>query len=214
MPACGPDETHGTVFRYRMPLRGGAVAAGTALIKVSGGTNTLRSIRDCYTDHMHLLHSDTPEGRFRSELLLPFFTDIVQCHKVNLHPLTALKYGYDDKNIARKGLSDLVDDAIKAAENASKILLEPVFCATCGFKAEIDFPNLMRALLKVEVYYIHEQFRETVRPPRLPLVWDSDRVLQRQEFSEWITRDLRLSRRPILNSDHLWTTKMGARSSM
>lgn len=115
--------------------------AGTALIKVSGGTNALRSIRACYTDYMRLLHSDTPEGCFRSELLLPFFTDVVQCHKVNVHPLTALEYS--DKNFARKCLSALVDDAIKAVENASRISLELVSCATCGFKAKIAFLNLM-----------------------------------------------------------------------
>ena len=59
------------------------------------------------------------------------------------------------------------------------------------FKAEIAFLNLMGALLKVEVYYIHEQFREIVRLPRLPLAWDADWVLQRRDFFEWIDEEPR-----------------------
>ena len=99
--------------------------------------------------------------------------------------------GYSHASFSQKGLKILVDEAIKAVRGARETSLEPVFCATGGFKAEIAFLNLMGALLKVEVYYIHEQFREIVRLPRLPLAWDADWVLQRRDFFEWIDEEPR-----------------------
>ena len=116
---------------------------------------------------------------------------LVSCRAAALMatPLKAL--GYGGPTFAQLGLKALVDQAIIAVRYAREKSLEPVFCATGGFKAEIAFLNLMGALLEVEVYYIHEQFREIVRLPRLPLAWNADLVLQRSDFFEWIDGDLR-----------------------
>ena len=43
------------------------------------------------------------------------------------------------------------------------------------------------------MYYIHEQFREIVRLPRLPLNWDMQWVLERQDFFQWIDDEPRPS---------------------
>lgn len=156
----------------------------------SAETNTLKGIDIQAADRVCFLHSDTPEGRFCSERLQHFYA--ARCRAVEGRSLTAL--GYSHASFSQTGLRVLVDEAINAVRRARNNSLEPVFCATGGFKAEIAFLNLMGALLAVEVYYIHEQFREIVRLPRLPLTWDADWVLQRRAFFEWIDSDLR--RRP------------------
>ena len=69
----------------------------------------------------------------------------------------------------------------------------PAFCATGGFKAEIAFLNLLGALLDIEVFYIHEQFREVVRLPRLPLTWDAECVVRHRDFFDWIDTEPRES---------------------
>ena len=158
-------------------------------VKASAETNTLESIDVREADHVRFLHSDTPEGCYCSERLQRFYADVAGCREVDGRSLTAL--GYSHASFSQKGLKILVDEAIQAVRHARKKSLESVFCATGGFKAEIAFLNLMGALLEVEVYYIHEQFREIVRLPRLPLAWDADWVLQRESFFEWIDEEPR-----------------------
>ena len=157
----------------------------------SAETNTLRSIEVKSADHVLLLHSDTPEGRFCSDRLCRFYTDVVKCRDVGARPLTEL--GYAGANFSQKGLKVLVHEAAAAVDGAGP--LDPVFCATGGFKAEIAFLNLLGALLQVEVFYIHERFQEVVRLPRLPLTWDADWVLEpkQQQFFGWIKKEGRSS---------------------
>ena len=158
-------------------------------VQASAETNTLQGIGVCEADHLRFLHSDTAEGRYCSERLQCFYTDLMKCRQVDGRSLTAL--GYSHASFSQTGLKALVEEALKAVRSARENSLEPVFCATGGFKAEIAFLNLVGALLKVEVYYIHEQFREIVRLPRLPLAWDADWVLQRRDFFEWIDSEPR-----------------------
>ena len=165
--------------------------AGADAVKASAETNTLQALGVQASDRLILLHSDTPEGRFCSERLQHFYANVVRCRDVAGRSLIAL--GYDHASFSQRGLKVLVQEAIKAINQAREQALAPVFCATGGFKAEIAFLNLLGALLEVEVYYIHEQFREIVRLPRLPLDWNTEWVLQRQDFFEWIDEEPRPS---------------------
>ncbi len=160
-------------------------------VTASAETNTLQAIGIQKSDHVLFLHSDTPEGCFCSERLQRFYANVVKCRKVAGRPLTAL--GYAHASFSQKGLKVLVEEAISAVRQAREGTLQPVFCATGGFKAEIAFLNLLGALLEVEVYYIHERFREIVRLPRLPLNWNTEWVLQRQDFFEWVDEEPRPS---------------------
>ena len=160
-------------------------------VTASAETNTLQAIDVQESDRLIFLHSDTPEGRFCSERLQHFYANMVKCRDVAGRSLTAL--GYAHASFSQKGLKVLVQEAIKAVTQARDQALYPVFCATGGFKAEIAFLNLLGALLEVEVYYIHEQFREIVRLPRLPLNWNTEWVLQRQDFFNWIDEEPRPS---------------------
>ena len=157
-------------------------------VAASAETNTLRAIEAQDSDHLLFLHSDTPEGRFCSERLQHFYAEVVKCRDVAGRSLTAL--GYAHPSFSQKGLKVLVQEAIEAVKQARQQALDPVFCATGGFKAEIAFLNLLGALLEVDVYYIHEKFREIVR---LPLGWNTEWVLSRQDFFDWVDEEPRLS---------------------
>lgn len=164
--------------------------AGANPVAASAETNTLQAIGVQPSDRVRFLHSDTDEGRFCSERLQHFYTHTVKCREVTGRSLTALTYS--QVAFSQKGLKVLVEEAIKAVREAREGSLQPVFCATGGFKAEIAFLNLLGALLEIEVYYIHEQFRgEIVRLPRLPLAWDADWVLRHQNFFDWIDEEPR-----------------------
>lgn len=164
-------------------------------VTASAETNTLHSLDIQTADRACFLHSDTPEGRFCSERLKHFYETVVRCREVTGRSLTAL--GYEHASFSQRGLKVLVEEVIAAVGRARSRSLEPVFCATGGFKAEIAFLNLIGALLAVEVYYIHEQFRQIVRLPRLPLAWDADWMLQRRRFFEWIDEEPRPHREVV-----------------
>ena len=105
--------------------------------------------------------------------------------------LSALSYR--DQSFAQRGLKSLISVTLQEIESARDLGLTPIFCATGGFKAEIAFLNLLGAFLNIEVYYIHELHREEVILPRLPLTWDTEYVMQHEEFFTWINAELRKS---------------------
>jgi putative CRISPR-associated protein (TIGR02619 family) len=157
-------------------------------VTASAETNTLRAVGLGVDDRVRLLHSDTPEGHFCSQRLLTYLR-ARKCREADERKLGALSY--HQGSFAQRGLRSLIDEAITAVRRAHDGGLEPVLCATGGFKAEIAFLNLLGALLRVEVCYIHEQFREVVRLPRLPLTWDAQFVFQYRDFFEWIDAEPR-----------------------
>jgi putative CRISPR-associated protein (TIGR02619 family) len=158
-------------------------------VQASAETNTLHAVGLQESDRVLLLHSDTSEGRFCSQRLEVYLRP--RCHAADSRPLTAL--GYHSPSFAQRGLKSLVCEAITAVAQAHRDGLQPVFCATGGFKAETAFLNLLGALLYVEVCYIHEHFREVVRLPRLPLTWDAEFVERHRDFFEWIDAEPRAS---------------------
>ena len=160
-------------------------------IKVSAEMNTLHRREIGETDRISFLHSDTPEGKYCSERLGAYYTN--KCREVRQYVLGALSY--QDKSFAQSGLKSLISVTIQEIRYAREQGLTPIFCATGGFKAEIAFLNLLGALLNIEVYYIHELHREEVLLPRLPLSWDTDYVLQHQDFFEWIKSEPRKSQK-------------------
>lgn len=159
-------------------------------ISASAEANTLYSVNMDSTDHVLFLHSDTSEGRFCSERLAAYVR-AGRCREARGAVLKAL--GYNHASFAQRGLKSLVSESVTAITTAWRNGLQPVFCATGGFKAEIAFLNLLGALLDVEVYYIHEQFRQIVRLPRLPLTWDAEYVARNRDFFEWIDAEPRAS---------------------
>lgn len=158
-------------------------------IKASAEVNTLHRRAIGGTDQISFLHSDTDEGKYCSERLGTYY--VKKCSDVRQCVLSALSYR--DQSFAQRGLKSLISVTLQEIRYARDRGLTSIFCATGGFKAEIAFLNLLGAFLNIEVYYIHELHREEVLLPRLPLTWDTDYVLQHQDFFEWIKEDLRKS---------------------
>ena len=158
-------------------------------IKASAEMNTLHRRAIGETDQISFLHSDTPEGKYCSERLGTYYAK--KCSDVRQCVLSALSYR--DQSFAQRGLKSLISVTLHEIRFARERSLTPIFCATGGFKAEIAYLNLLGALLNIEVYYIHELHREEVRLPPLPLTWDTEYVLQHQDFFEWIKADIRSS---------------------
>ena len=158
-------------------------------VKASAEMNTLHRRNIDETDRISFLHSDTDEGRYCSERLGTYYDQ--KCREVRQSVLEALSY--HDQSFAQSGLKSLISVTIQEIRYAREQSLTPIFCATGGFKAEIAYLNILGALLNIEVYYIHELHREEVQLPSLPLTWDTDYVLQHQDFFEWIKEKIRRS---------------------
>jgi putative CRISPR-associated protein (TIGR02619 family) len=188
-PWSGWNGRHADPLPDSSSVDGWLAAADPAI--ASAETNTLRALAVCQDDRLVFLHSDTPEGRYCSNRLSRFYRQTIGCIDVEERQISAL--GYQHASFAQRGLRSLVSVAIASIREAKQRGHFPVFCATGGFKAEIAFLNLLGALLDVEVFYIHEQFREIVRLPRLPLAWDSECVVQHQDFFDWIDAEPRPS---------------------
>lgn len=159
------------------------------LQKASAETNTLQSMEISGADDVVFLHSDTPAGLLCAEQLSLFYKG--RTRSSYLKRIGSLGYGAQEFS---KGLKSFVDVVIGCVDAAHKEGLTPTFCATGGFKAEIAFLNLLGALLNIEVFYMHEQHRELVRLPRLPLNWDASVVINNQGFFEWIEEEPRTTK--------------------
>lgn len=153
--------------------------------------NTLHRIDICADDRVRFLHSDTSEGEFCSARLAKWAK--TRCQDVKSIAIMGLNYQHHSFGRAGAGLKNLIRHSVDLVRDANNGTLVPIFCATGGFKAEIAFLNLLGALLEVEVVYIHEQFKELVWLPRLPLSWNIDFVRANQAFFEWIDAEPRSS---------------------
>ena len=158
-------------------------------VQASAETNTLHRREIQETDRISFLHSDTNEGLYCSQRLETYYAR--QCQQVRQCVLAALSY--QETSFAQRGLKSLISVTLQEINFARDKDLTPIFCATGGFKAEIAFLNLLGALLNIEVYYIHELHREEVQLPRLPLIWDTNYVIEHQNFFDWIQNDIRES---------------------
>jgi len=187
----------------------------------SAETNTLfhLPLREREADQLAWLHSHTPEGQLCADALRTHYA--AQGYAGALHQITGL--GYNEATFAERGLRTLLAVAFTVIERAGGADAVTI-CATGGFKAEIAYLNLLGLLLGIDVYYIHEQFRELVSLPRLPLDWNLDWVRQNEDFFQWIDGqprraqevENRLRAHPVLrqlvadaDDDHSYLTPVG-----
>jgi putative CRISPR-associated protein (TIGR02619 family) len=138
-------------------------------------------LRERENDRLVWLHSDTAEGRWCAMVLSGYYASCgYECEMRQIHGL-----GYHAATFAEEGLRNLLAETfslVHAAGGPAYVTL----CATGGFKAEIAYLNLVGLLLGIDVYYLHEQFRELVGLPRLPIDWHTDWVEQNAAFFDWI----------------------------
>jgi putative CRISPR-associated protein (TIGR02619 family) len=156
------------------------------LQRASAETNTLRALPLMEQDRLVFLHSQTGDGQLCGRALARFYE--AEGYRVRLREIGRL--GFEERafrDFGLKGLVAILFEEIKAAQGT------PVFCATGGFKAEIAFVNLVGMLMGVEVYYMHEKFRELIRFPAFPVDWNLGVVERNIDFFEWVDEEPRRS---------------------
>lgn len=156
--------------------------------RASAETNTLRALGLEESDVITFLHSDTEEGRLCAAALQELYRP--QVLRASIEKIGRLGYGAAHFTAGLKGL---VDATLRLVRQASQEHRLPILCATGGFKAEMAFLNVLGALLDIEVVYLHEQHRELVRLPPLPITWNDELVLQHDRFFSWIDEEPRRS---------------------
>jgi len=132
--------------------------AHTDPVAASAETNALgRLLRE--RDRLVLFHSQTEQGRRCAEALRRHFAR-------GLRRLVAL----------------LADRIEKERRQGREVLIN----ATGGFKAEIAYATLVGLLFDVPVSYIHEEFRDLIEVPAMPVAWDYSTFADWEEFFAWI----------------------------
>jgi hypothetical protein len=132
--------------------------AHTDPVAASAETNALgRLLRE--RDRLVLFHSQTEQGRRCAEALRRHFAR-------GLRRLVAL----------------LADRIEKERRQGREVLIN----ATGGFKAEIAYATLVGLLFDVPVSYIHEEFRDLIEVPAMPVAWEYSTFADWEEFFAWI----------------------------
>ncbi len=118
--------------------------------------------------NLHLLHSDTDDGRAISEILQYYFQ--AEGWRVKSHCVGALQD--DDPRLFRtrglRNLAKILGELMREAGGAE-------FCAinaTGGYKAQIAIAVLMGQALNIPVYYKHERFDAIIPFPPMPVALD------------------------------------------
>lgn len=159
--------------------------------KASAELNTLSKLGIAAGDWVVLLHSDTQEGEWCARVLATFIEERFEAES-RLHKITGLGYqGGGNAARALRALSALLLESIREAERNA---LQPVLCATGGFKSEIAFCNLVGILTGTMVYYIHDQHQELVRLPPLPIREDAQFFKRYGETIAWLEEEPRSRR--------------------
>ena len=149
--------------------------------------NTLAHLGPDGTDSIVFLHSDTAEGGFCARMLM---TEAGRRWDVKCSLDKIIRLDYRGGKESAQGLRSLTALLVKHHREATGKGQMVKLCATGGFKSEIAFTNLIGILMGSEVFYIHEQFRELVRLPALPIAEDAKFIKENEEFLHWIEEDV------------------------
>ena len=118
--------------------------------------------------NLHLLHSETDDGRAIAQILR-FYFEADGWERVQIHCVDGLRD--DDPRLFRKhGLRNLAKTFGEQVRQAGAD-----FCAinaTGGYKAQIAIAVLMGQALDIPVYYKHERFDAIIPFPPMPVALD------------------------------------------
>jgi len=120
-------------------------------------------------DHIHLLLSDTKDGRYIGEILCRYFRRwFKKCDHTVIKGLTHEEGG----RFGAVGLKNLVREAFRIYNDAHNQGLQLLINATGGYKAQISFVGLVGQAMQVPVYYLFEEFEEIIELPPMPVALD------------------------------------------
>lgn len=135
--------------------------------KISSEINTIEGMKadigrnTCF----YFIASDTKEGKLCAEMLEQYYVNRNAGGQVVLIE----ELNRDSVNFQTRGLINFI-------KKISKIIIETdrrvKILATGGFKAEIAYANVLGLLFKLEVVYMHEDFKRVITMPQLPVTFD------------------------------------------
>ena len=157
----------------------------------SSETNSLsRIIRDLGdVPHVILLCSDTIQCKLCGRAVTDYYRGMGVT--VEFDVVENLKY--DEKKFESEGLRNLVNKVIGYVRHGVDNGYRVVINATPGFKAESAILTVIAMLYKLDVYYIHEKFRDLIRIPHIPLRFDLEKWSRwkyaMNDLRKWVSKD-------------------------
>ncbi len=140
--------------------------------EISAEINTLEKLKENdilnKNDIVHLVVSDTKE----SEKVIHYLKSIIEDMNLRFQWTKIENLRYDENRFQVIGLRNFINTLVKLIEKYRGQSYEVIINATGGFKAEIAYATVVAQLMKVEVYYMHEKFRDIIQMPYLPLNFD------------------------------------------
>jgi len=134
---------------------------GAKLCRISAETNTCWHLDPGTKDRIYLLHSATTEGRLCAEALRPFLHAVYGI-PVEIEEISGVDYEVDPNGSPLLELAKIVLK-IRRKHAGDNIAL----AASGGFKAESMMLAVIGQMYEMDVYYIHEQYRELIYIPKL-----------------------------------------------
>lgn len=186
------------VLNYLLNFDPGDQACGAEI-------NSLHEMRKrgMVTDaNLHLLYSDTGDGRMVAEILQEYYRHLRW--KTEIYPVR----GLTDKNPRRfrtEGLRNLVRVMGKIIRDygSSNCLIN----ATGGYKAQIAVGVMLGQALGISVFYKHERFAEIISFPPLPFSLDFNLWQQYNHLFFTLHRNNMVLEKELLEKDE-WDEKL------
>lgn len=158
----------------------------TTIEKACAETNSLSKIADS-KDKIILLHTHTTEGKLCAQAV----ANKLAKDDWNDVELQQIELVDDEAQFERKGLRELVNTLIERITKAQRDKQEVIINATGGYKAQIAYTTMVGTIFQVPVKYIHQNFARPITFPALPVTWNTDLLLQYQDFFSWIDSEPR-----------------------
>lgn len=149
-------------------------------------TNSLSKIAD-RKDKIVLLHTHTAEGKLCAKAV----ANKLAKEDWNNVELQQIELVDDEAQFERKGLRELVNTLIEQINKAQREKQEVIINATGGYKAQIAYTTMVGTIFQVPIKYIHQNFARPITFPALPVTWNTDLLLQHQNFFNWVDSEPR-----------------------
>ena len=149
-------------------------------------TNSLFKISDG-NDKIILLYTSTDEGEKCAKAVAK---KLAKENWQNVE-LRQLHLEDNEAQFERKGLRELVNTLIEVITKAQRNKQEVIINATGGYKAEIAYTTMVGTIFQVPIKYIHQNFKRPITFPALPVTWNTDLLLEYEDFFSWLDEEPR-----------------------
>jgi putative CRISPR-associated protein (TIGR02619 family) len=147
------------------------------LADVSAETKSLQALEITAQDDVHLLHTETPDGKACAEEVGKLVRDHLGS-TVNLQQIEGLQVK-DPRRFRRVGIKNLFQhlDRISGPSSEHK----PILNVTGGFKSVVPYVTLYGLFERLDVVYIFQWADTLIHLPPMPVNFDYERLAQARE---------------------------------